>query len=174
MRRFLVLAALLTACHRHQPLPTLSSVPGFTLTAEDGRTFQSTELKGQVWVADLIFTSCPDICPRMSGQMKQVQDGNRQLKLISFTVDPERDTPPALAAYAKRHKADPQRWNFLTGERQELDKVGQAFLFGKIHLDHSSRFVLVDRQMRVRAFYPTDEPDAVARLLQDAARLQGQ
>jgi len=173
-RTLLLLTLLLGACQRNAPLPVLSTVPPFTLTAEDGRAFSSSELQGRVWVADLIFTNCPAICPRMTGQMHQVQQALPGLRLLSFTVDPERDTPAVLAAYAKRHKADPARWTFLTGEREELDKVSQAFLFGKIHVDHSSRFVLIDQQSRVRAFYRTEEPDAVDRLLKDAAALQGQ
>jgi protein SCO1 len=169
----LILLVLTAACRRAEELPTLSQVPAFQLIAEDGRAFSSAELQGKIWVADLIFTNCPAICPRMTSQMKQVQD-DTNVRLLSFSVDPERDTPPVMAAYAKRHRADPARWSFLTGPREELDKVSEAFLFGRIHVDHSSRFVLVDGQGRVRGFYQTDESGVVERLVKDIALLQGQ
>lgn len=173
MRALIGLSVLLAGCGK-TALPVLSTVPAFALTDERGQPFSSRELQGRVWVGDLIFTNCPSVCPRMSTLMTKLQGADKALRLVSFTVDPERDTPAVLAAYAKRFQADAARWTFLTGERSELDKVSQAFLFGKIHIDHTSRFVLVDQQSRVRAFYRTEEPDAIDRLLRDAAALQGE
>jgi protein SCO1/2 len=164
----------LAACRRQQPaLPVLSEIPPFALTAENGQAFDSSQLKGQPWIADFIFTNCPGACLRMSHQMSAVQQRS-SARLISFTVDPDRDTPAILAAYAKRYQADPARWRFLTGPRDQLDVLGAAFLIGKISLDHSTRFALVDRDMRLRATYQTNEPDAVERLLKDVAALEGQ
>jgi len=174
MRIFVVITLLaLAACERAQPaLPILAEIPPFTLTNQNGEVFHSAQLSGHVWVADFIFTNCPGACLRMSHQMSLVQAGSTA-RMVSFSVDPDRDTPPVLAAYAKRYKADPARWHFLTGARPALDAVGEAFLLGKISLDHSSRFALVDRQMFVRGSYQTDEPGAVERLLKDIKRLEG-
>jgi protein SCO1 len=174
MRLTLLVCLILAGCSRQATLPVLNQVPPFTLTTQDGRPFSSAELQGKVWVGDLIFTSCPDVCPRMSTLMTKLQGQTKDLRLVTFTVDPDRDTPVALASYAKRYQANPARWTFLTGAVDELNKVSQAFLFGKIHLEHTSRFVLVDQLSRVRAFYATDEPDALERLTRDAALLQGE
>src|SRR5258707_5742402 len=108
----------LGACHRGNHLSVYGSAPEFELIAQDGRAFSSKALSGQVWVADFMFTTCPGPCPRMTSQMHQVQAAtlsHSDVKLVSFTVDPEHDTPTVLAAYARQHAASPQRWYFLTG-----------------------------------------------------------
>lgn len=174
MRLLLITLLLLAGCQRKPELPVLATLPPFALTDQSGQPFSSQQLAGHVWVADLIFTNCPGACLRMSSQLKKVQAATgANVKLVSFSVDPERDTPAVMAAYAKRYQADHQRWSFLTGSRDELDKISQAFLLGKVSLDHSTRFILIDGQARVRAFYESNEPDAVARLLKDVADLAG-
>src|SRR5262249_40475936 len=147
---------LLAGCQRaREPLPIMQTVPQFALTATDGTEFRSDSLRGQVWVADFIYTTCTGPCPRMTSQMRHVQEAVApvsNVKLVSFTVDPEHDTPEVLAQYAKRQKADPARWVFLTGPRDTLQKLcREAFLLGNVDgsLDHSTRFVLVDREGRV-------------------------
>ena len=110
----------------------------------------------------------------MSSMMRQIQEKNPGLKLVSFTVDPARDTPEALAAYGKRFLADPARWRFLTGKREELNHLKlDVFKLGSVDgsLDHSTRFVLVDRRGQIRGFYATGDGDPVARVLADALRL---
>jgi len=171
--------AILGACgQQHAPLPVYSTIPEFSLTAQTGKPFQSsTELKGRVWIANFIFTTCSGPCPRMTSQMSQVQKGLAGLegvKLVSFTVDPARDTPEALAAYAARFGAQRDRWFFLTGAPETLDHLSRkAFLLGSVdgRLDHSTRFVLVDQQGRVRKYYDTTEAGAVRDAVADAARL---
>lgn len=170
------------ACSRPaEPLPVFNTVPDFTLTSEQGTEFRSAErLQGRVWIADFIFTNCSGPCPRMSQQMKRVQDGltgNAEIRFVSFTVDPARDTPQVLAAYAKRYAADAARWTFLTGEQTVLHSLSrEAFLLGDIDgsLNHSTRFVLVDRQGRARGFYGSSEPEVVKTLVRDAKRLEAE
>ena len=92
------------------------------------------------------------------------------VRLISFTVDPARDTPPVLAAYAKQHHASPERWVFLTGPQATLnDLCRNVFKLGFVDgtLAHTTRFVLVDRQSQIRATYETSEPDSIERLMAD-------
>jgi protein SCO1/2 len=173
---------LLAACARKsEPLPIYSQIPAFALTAEDGAEFRSAErLGGKIWVADFIFTTCTGPCPRMSRQMKQVHDklaesGAGDVRLVSFTVDPKNDTPPALAAYARRYGADPARWSFLTGSVDTLHSLKrEAFKLGSVDgsNDHSTRFVLVDRQGRARKFYGTLDASPVTELLADIAALR--
>lgn len=172
-------AAVLAACSRtREPLPVFNTIPEFTLTDQHGNPFAfASQLKGKVWVADFIFTTCQGPCPRMSRQMKQVQaglEGAAGARLVSFTVDPENDTPPALAEYAKRYQAAAGRWFFLTGPKETLHQLKrEAFMLGNVEgsTDHSTRFVLIDRQGRVRRYYDTSESDAVTRVITDARRL---
>jgi len=169
---------LLTGCAAHAGLPLYASVPDFTLTDQTGAPFDSASaLHGQVWVADFIYTTCPGPCPRMSSQMHQVQTalaGSDGVRLVSFTVDPAHDTPAVLAAYGRNFHAQAGRWFFLTGPQPALQHLSrEVFLLGNVDgtLEHSTRFVLVDKASRVRGFYDTSEQDAVARLIGDAKSL---
>ncbi|MBI3210632.1 MAG: SCO family protein [Candidatus Solibacter usitatus] len=178
-RAFLLSLAFLSACARPSPpLEIFGTVPGFQLTSHKNASFDSAlELKGRVWVANFIFTNCTGPCPRMSSQMRQVQDAAKDLtglRLVSITVDPVRDTPQVLAEYAKRQHAG-DRWLFLTGEQADLHHLKRnVFLLGNVdgQLNHSTRFVLVDRQARIRGYYDTSEPDSIARILSDIRRLE--
>ena len=177
--RLLVAAALFIGCSRPtRPLPVFHTVGEFTLTAHTGAEFHSDGmLKGKVWVADFIFTNCQGPCPRMSTQMSRVQAALSDvpdIRFVSFTVDPVNDTPEVLAAYAKRYAATPDRWFFLTGTEQALHKLKrEAFLLGNVDgsLNHSTRFVLVDRAGRIRKFADTSEASSIPELIEDARAL---
>ena len=96
----------------------LSQVPHFELLRHDGRTVTLSDFAGKPWVADFIFTRCVGMCPVMSGSMQRVAEGapsGADLQLVSFSVDPEHDTPAVLREYADRFRADPEGWLFLTG-----------------------------------------------------------
>ena len=168
---------LMVGCKRSEPLPVLSTVPVFELTAETGTPFGSTNLAGKIWVADFIYTTCPGPCPRMSSQMRRVQEMTASMprvELVSITVNPEVDTPAVLAEYAKRYLANPARWHFLTGKMEALHKLKRdGFKLGDItgNLEHSTRFVLVDRKGQVRAYYATLDGDPVPRVTADVRRL---
>lgn len=170
-------AAVLAGCAAHSPLPTFSSVPEFSLTDQTGARFDSgAALDGHVWVADFMFTTCPGPCPRMSKQMSEVQAAlaGTDARMISLTVDPQHDTPPVLAKYAAYYSARPGIWYFLTGDTPTLQRLDHdVFKLGDVDgtLDHSTRFVLVDRQARVRGYYLTSEQDAIARVIADAKAL---
>ncbi len=170
----------LAGCAAHADLPTYGSVPNFTLTDNTGASFAGEpSLKGHVWVADFMYTNCPGPCPRMSSQMHQVQTAlaGQNVKLVSMTVDPDRDTPQELAKYAAYYKAKPGVWYFLTGPRQTLNHLSQdVFKLGTVDgsLNHSTRFVLVDRKLQIRGFYLTSEPDAITRVIADAKALLSQ
>jgi protein SCO1 len=179
--RFLAVAALavaLIACsHRVTSLEVLGDIPQFDLISQDGQPFQSQTLAGKIWVADFIYTTCPGPCPRMTSQMREVQDAvskmsalSGDVRLVSFTVDPAQDTPPVLAAYAKLHGASPAMWYFLTGPVPALQTLDRdAFKLGNIDgtMQHSTRFVLVDRQARIRGYYDTSESSAIPKVIAD-------
>jgi protein SCO1 len=179
-RHLLLSAALLAACGRQkEPLSRYQAIPDFTLTAQDGGEFHSAEkLKGHIWVANFIFTTCQGPCPRMSSQMRQLQGRlkNRpDIKFVSFTVDPENDTPPVLAKYAEAYSAEEDRWFFLTGPEATLSELAREnFMLGTVDgsLNHSTRFILIDRAGYVRKYYLSSEPGLISSILEDIAELE--
>lgn len=176
MKFVLILVVVCAGCARRAPLPIYGQVPDFELTAQSGEAIQRKMLDGKIWVADFIFTHCSGPCPRMSAQMSQVQRSVTGVKLVSFTVDPARDTPQVLAAYAQRFHADPGRWLFLTGPQPTLHMLQrEAFKLGNVDgsLNHSTRFVLVDRRGRIRGYYGTAD-DSWRNLLPDIKTLSAE
>lgn len=167
-RQWLGIAAVTAAsCHRQPPLPVFQTVPPFRLTASTGLPFDSARLRGNLWLASFFFASCNGPCPRMNSLIYGLQERTyayKGLQIVSITVDPERDTPDALAAYARRYKADPQRWHFLTGAREAISALARdAFQIGELDTaqTHSTRVFLVDRAGRVRGHFPTAEKDDI-------------
>ncbi len=135
-----------------------------------------------MWIADFIFTRCPDVCPILTTRMRDLQrtlDGSDPpIGLVSISVDPARDTPEVLKQYAAVHGAEPGWW-FLTGDRDAIagllrDGFHVAFADdgpATAPITHSDRFVLVDRDLHVRGYYHGNDPDDVRRLAADARRL---
>lgn len=147
-------------------------VPAFSLLDQKGRTVTDRELRGTPWVANFVFTRCPSVCPMLTAKFKALQDKvdpNDDVSFVSFSVDPEHDTPEVLAAYADKFGADPARWRFLTGPMATIEKtVVKGF---KMHIGdpqphkgdpslidimHGEHFVLVDRDGIIRGYYRTD------------------
>jgi protein SCO1/2 len=181
MRRLsLLLLVALAGCTKPN-VPVYSTVPDFTLTERSNRMITRKDLDGKIWVADFIFTHCGGICPAMSANMENLQARlPKEVMLVSFTVDPQNDTPAVLTEYAKRYHADPERWLFLTGNLDAIQKLsiegfklGMDTTFGtEIEpITHSSRFVLVDREGRIRGYYGMDDADTLDRIVADASRL---
>jgi protein SCO1/2 len=178
-RTFIFIAILLlTACtHAPKELAILGQVAPFHLISQSGEDFDSATLAGHIWVADFIFTNCEGPCPRMSAYMRALQKATTDLpdlKMVSFTVDPQRDTPPVLHEYGKNYSADPSRWYFLTGDPKILNGLDRdSFKLGTVGaaMDHSTRFVLVDRKGQIRGYYGIATGDPVAELADDARRL---
>jgi protein SCO1/2 len=167
------LVALLAGCAREKPLPVLGEIPHFDLIDQQGGKFDRASLDGHVWVADFIYTNCESSCPRMSSKMHSIQGATASdVRLVSFTVDPARDTPQALDAYGRKYAADEKRWAFLTGNPATLEMLDHdAFKLGSLSMDHSTRFVLIDKKGQVRGYYGLFDGDGAARLEKDAARL---
>ena len=168
---------LLAACPKPEPLPVIGKIATFALTAETGQPFESKSLDGHAYVADFIYTTCPGPCPRMTSQMHGIDSQVRELpvQFVSFTVDPEHDTPQRLTAYAKQFQADTRRWHFLTGPREALNQVFRySFKLGMVDgtMVHSTRFVLVDGQGQIRGYYSSDDSDELRKLVRDIRRLE--
>ena len=164
-RNWLAAFGLAAGCRRGEPLPVHNTIPPFQLTSQAGTSFDSGSLRGAPWIASFFFASCNGPCPRLNTEIHNLQEktyGFKGLKIVSFTVDPERDTPEVLAAYAKRYKADPDRWFFLTGSRATISALAKdAFQVGSLDTQqsHTTRVMLVDRDGRVRGHFPTATPE---------------
>lgn len=168
--------------------PIMGEVPSFTLVERSGRAVSRDDLAGQPWVADFIFTRCSGTCPALSARMadlrRRLRDAGLQGRLVSFSVDPDHDTPDVLRDYATRYAAD-DSWLFVTGDRGALYRlIGEGFRLsvaerspeqardGGELITHSDRFVLVDADGRIRGYYHGTEPDSVTALLRDLVALQ--
>jgi protein SCO1/2 len=169
----LAVLTLATAACARKPLPVYGSVPDFTLTSQTGAEFHGASLDGSVWIADFFFTNCAGPCPRMSSRFRRIEKtftNRSDLKLLSLTVDPQRDTVPAIAEYARKFGAEPGRWFFLTGPMDRLNTLCRnVFMLGNVdgNLDHSTRFVLVDRSRRIRGFYRSEDSESLQQLMRD-------
>ena len=163
-------------------LSVWGDAPLFALEESGGGTVKSEDLKGRVWLADFIFTHCTGPCPVLTSQMQALQemlDPEWPVTLISFTVDPDRDTPEVLAKYATRYGADPDRWCFLTGDRDVIyDLVGTGFNVpvgppqpGSDQMIHSLMLVLVDGEGQIRNIYNVLAKGVAEKILPDVERL---
>ena len=166
-------------------LQRYGSVPQFSLVERSGKATTLADLRGSIWIADFIYTTCQDTCPMQTAEMAQLQEQWKDkagLKLVSFSVDPEKDTTAVLSRYADRYKADAQRWLFLTGAKEEISRlVQEGFRLSAVALSsdsnkdsvimHSPRFVLIDKHGEIRGYYDSRDPQAMQRLKKDAASL---
>lgn len=184
------------------PPPKLRQIPAFELTNQDGAPYGTRQLDGKLWVANFIYTSCGTVCPKLTATLAEVKHRARNLRgvveFVSFSVDPRRDTPSVLAAYAKRAKARGD-WNFLTGSVGDVTRVvkeGFGLGVGRheaqasslveqgaspdpaaelFEISHGEKLVLVDKDLWIRGSYSID-PSSIDRLLLDIgliANLEG-
>jgi protein SCO1/2 len=167
------------------PLPELGAVPEFSLTDQEGQPFATDRLRAHVSVVNFMFTSCPTVCPMLSSRMAGLQSRLRDVdgvRHVSFSVDPNTDTPEVLKAYGQRYKQDPARWTFVTGPYEVLETAivdGFKMHVGREPTDagdgfydivHGEHFVLVDRAGRIRGYYRA-ENEELERLERDTRRL---
>jgi protein SCO1/2 len=155
----------------HQSLPVIGPIADFTLTNQIGRAVSLADLRGRVWVGDIIFTRCPGPCLKMTKQMKELQEAlppASQARLVTLSTDPDFDTPTVLRAYAERFQADTNRWMFLTGTKQAIAKLAiDSLKLTAIEKKpeerespqdlfvHSTIFVVADKQGRLRGVFET-------------------
>lgn len=185
--------AIVARAVRESELPVYWAAPAFALVNQDGDTLRSSDLAGAPWVATFVFTNCTDVCPLITTRMAALRDSlraegvlGRGVRLVSFTVDPARDTPEVLREYAARFGGSPpEHWAFLTGTPPEAVRgmIQRGFRLtaialpehahagGNYQVMHSPRALLVDAEGRVRGLYDTTEPDAMERLRRDLRSL---
>jgi protein SCO1/2 len=176
-----------------EPLPMLGQVADFALTNQNGRAVSLADLRGHVWVADIVFTRCPGPCLKMTRQMKELENAlpdRSDCKLVTLTTDPDYDTPAILKTYSERFSADENRWTFLTGTKPEISKLGIDSLKltavekkpeERENSDdlfiHSTIFVLVDQKAQLRGVFQTtgeeiDPKDVQAKILASVGQLE--
>jgi protein SCO1/2 len=169
-----------------EELPLFGMIPPFTLLERARRPLRLEDLHGKVWVANFMYTSCPDFCPLQSAEMAKLQAefaAYADMRLVSITVDPKHDTPEVLSRYAARFQADPDRWFFATGDPHAIAQLARGGFRlgaaasalsdseGPTTLVHSNRFTLIDRQARIRGYYQSTEADDLQRLRRDLTTL---
>lgn len=188
MRVFLLITVLtLAACGGNKVETTMNEpVEDFEATTQDGDTLTRDDLKGQWWVADFIFTNCTTVCLPMTSNMKKLQDkleeaGVENYHLVSFSVDPERDTPEVLKQYAEDYDADLSNWTFLTGYEFDYIKDLAVNSFknlvaapaeGDDQIMHGSYFFLVNPDGEVIKNYSGTEADEMDQIVEDLKNLQ--
>ena len=147
-----------------EQLPIISKIPEFDLVDQNSKQFTLENVQGNVWLADFIFTTCSGPCPIMTERMSMVQHDLLEidkLKFVSFTVNPDYDTPEVLKKYAQRFNVDDSSWSFVTGKYDQIQELlADGFKMGDTEeiVFHSTRFALVDHEGNLRGYYSGTEP----------------
>jgi protein SCO1/2 len=177
----LTLVIFSMACSsRASKLPDYGEVPAFTMTDSEGHPFDSAALRGKVWIADFIYTSCPAECPRMTSEMHKIQkqvEGEKDLRLVSISVDPQRDTPVVLNDFAHRFGGPTAQWIFLTGSPETVHTVAyETFHVGDVigKMEHSTKFIVVDKHGHIRGYYSSFDQDDLSKMLADVDALRSE
>lgn len=167
-------------------LDDIGIVAPFSLVDESGQPFTSDAMRGKITIVSFIFTRCDTICPVTAMKLERIQektfDLGRDIKLVSFSVDPRYDTPDKLAAYARQYRADPERWRFVTGDHDAVYRVVEgSFMTSMMRLPdkpsgvpdiaHGGYFLLVDRNLHIRGSYDSDRVHTLDELMSDARYL---
>ena len=158
-----------------QPLPVIATIADFSLTNQNGAAVSLADLRGKVWVADIIFTRCPGPCLRMTHQMKELQDAlpsGSSTRLVSLTTDSDNDTPEVLKTYAMKNGADASRWMFLTGTKKQINNLAvDSLKLSAVEKKpeervtpedlwvHSTIFVIIDKHAQLRGVFQTGGDD---------------
>ena len=158
----------------------------FQLTAHTGQPFTEKNIQGKICVADFFFTTCPGICPRMTTNMKVLQDTflkDSQILLLSHSVTPDKDDVTRLQRFAQTHKVQENKWLLLTGDKSEIYDLGRKFYFVEEDLGekrdtsvflHTENFVLIDKQQRIRGIYNGLSLPTIQNLIEDIRTLEAE
>jgi protein SCO1/2 len=164
---------------------TISSLaPIFCLQSHFGKEFCSNELNGKIYVVDFFFTHCPSICIAMKKNMLKLHEkygDNSGIEIVSFSIDPKRDSVVVLFDYARKLGVEHTNWTFLTGEKDSIYEIAERFLALASEDEnspggfiHDGNFILVDEKGRIRGFYDGTVSESVDKLIEDIATLKKQ
>jgi protein SCO1/2 len=159
------------------------TISDFSLTSQQGTPVTAADFNGKILVTDFFFATCQTICPKMTMQMRRVQEKFKSMPdvaLLSITVNPENDSVPVLAAFAKEYQAIPGKWTFATGDKKIIYDLARHSYFltampgdgGPGDFIHSEKLVLVDKERRIRGYYDGTDYLDVDKLIEDIVVLQ--
>lgn len=165
------------------PDTTYHTIADFQFVDQDSSIITEDTFKDKIYVADFFFTSCPTICPKMKAQMLRVYDSianDDEVVLLSHTIDPEYDTVGLLHDYAQKLGVTSDKWHFVTGNKEEIYKLGQTSYMVSAVEDpsepggfiHSGAFILIDKKRRIRGMYDGTKEDQVNQLIKDINKLE--
>jgi protein SCO1 len=153
----------------------------FNYMSQDSLPITNATLKDQIYIVDFFFTSCPSICPRVVKQMLKIHDefkSNPNVRLVSFTLDPKRDTPSKLKKYADNLEVKADKWLFLTGDKDFTLELAHDYFVSAAEdaeapggFDHSGKIILVDRNGHIRSFCEGTDPTAIPAFMEDVKTL---
>lgn len=188
----LLLLIAFIACEEEKALPILGErdivdgkevthkIPDFSFLNQDSVEISNEDLNSSIYVADFFFTHCPSICPIVTKEMLRIYEEFKDdnLKLVSFTMDPKRDTPAQLKEYSSKLEVSAPKWHFLTGDKQELHNIATDFFSVVIEDDeapggfnHTGKILLVDKNRQIRAFCEGTDPEDVDDFILDIKKL---
>ncbi len=162
-------------------------IGAFSVQNQDGKVISTKDMKGNIAIVEYFFTTCKSICPVMNEQMQRVSEAfinENDVRIFSFTVDPETDDIAQMKKYATSHQATSGKWHFLTGKKEDLYTLARKSFFvlkpaeaqnlGDAGSDfiHTNNFVLIDKQLRIRGYYDGTSEKEVNQLISDIKRLQ--
>jgi len=154
-----------------------SSVPPFTFENSDGKNITEANLAQKVWVADFIFTSCPEMCPMLTAKMRLLQEAFKnddRFRMVSISVDPDTDTTAVMKEYGKKHHMDSSKWYFLRGNMDAVKNllVG-GFKLGTMEEPkfHTGEFILVDQSNKIRGYYNAESSESLEKLKAEITKL---
>ncbi len=161
------------------------AIAEFRFLNQDSSWVTNETLAGKVYVADFFFTSCPSICPIMKSQLIRIYkefESEDDLRLVSYSIDPEFDTVAVLREYAERLGVSSERWHFLTGDQDDIYKLGEtSYMVTTVEDEsapggflHSGAFLLIDKERRVRGIYDGTVEEQVNTLMGDIRTLIGE
>jgi protein SCO1/2 len=192
----MVFAIVTTLQNRFEKLPVYNSsyntnnedntahfIQPFRLQNQDGKIFSDRNISNKIYVADFFFTSCISACPKMTNNLKLVQDAflnDTNIAIISFTVDPETDTAERLKWYVDLFHINTRQWNLLTGDKKQLYRLARESFYvsagdgdgGAQDFIHSDKLVLVDKQKQIRGYYTGTDKSSVEQLIHDIKKLK--
>lgn len=192
----LIFAMVIMLKNKYEKLPVYDStfntnkedniphfIKPFNLINQDGKMFSDKDVRNKIYVADFFFTSCISSCPKMTNNLKLVQDvlkNNKNISIISFTVDPETDSVKRLKWYAHLFKINNNNWNLLTGNKKEIYRLARESFYvsasdgdgGAQDFIHSDKLVLVDKQQQIRGYYTGTDRNSIEQLIHDIKKLE--
>ena len=169
----IALVALLWVFSTKKPsytLPVMKEITEFKLQDQEGKTINSQDLRGKIWLSNFFFTRCKGVCPLMTQKvaqlLKKLSDID-ELQQLSISMDPEHDQADILKKFAAQYHANPEHWHFLTGTKKEVIRICKDIFnlpAGEDPDMHSTRLVLIDRKGKIRGYYDSFDEKAMESL----------